>query len=158
MQGKALSDSSNRPDGVTPRLCYVIGRLDRVVRSAIAGALREQGLSVGQYTVLSVLGHRGSLSNAQLARRSYVSPQSMNEVLLTLENRGFVTRVDDPNHGRIRQTALTDKGCQALSACDQLVAQVETDMTTTLTAAERSTLQHLMVECVHGLHGGFPQL
>ena len=96
-----------------PTLSYAIGRLDRVVRSAIADAVREHGLSVAQYTVLSVLGNRGSLSNAQLARRSYVSPQSMNEVLLTLEERGFVIRQDDPNHGRIRQTALTHKGRQA---------------------------------------------
>jgi DNA-binding MarR family transcriptional regulator len=153
-----LSDSSKPTDGVTPGLSYVIGRLDRVVRSAIGGAIRGQGLSVGQYTALSVLGHRGSLSNAQLARRSYVSPQSMNEVLLNLESQGFVTRVDDPNHGRIRQTALTPKGCEALAACDTLVAAVEADMMASLSADERGTLRRLMVECVHGLNGGFPQL
>ena len=45
-------------------------------------------LSLNQYTTLSVLDQRGGLSNAQLARRSLVSPQSMNEVLLALEQRG----------------------------------------------------------------------
>jgi DNA-binding MarR family transcriptional regulator len=148
-----LSDEEATP---TPTLSYVIGRLDRVVRSAIAAAVREQGLSVTQYTVLSVLGHRGSLSNAQLARRSYVSPQSMNEVLLTLEERGFVLRQDDPNHGRIRQTALTHKGRQALAVCGEKVSSVEDSMTTELSAAERNELHRLMVKCVRGLHGGFP--
>lgn len=141
-----------------PRISYVIGRLDRVVRSAIATVIRDQGLSVGQYTVLSVLGHRGSLSNAQLARRSYVSPQSMNEVLLNLENHGYVTREDDPHHGRIRRTVLTSKGRTALAACDALVAEVETEMTASLSIDDRTVLQHLMIECVHGLHGGLPQL
>ena len=141
-----------------PSLSYVIGRLDRVVRSAIAAALRDQGLSVGQYTALSVLGHRGSLSNAQLARRSYVSPQSMNEVLLNLETQGYVTREDDPNHGRIRRAALTAKGRNALAICDALVAEVEAEMTASLSNTDRAVLQRLMIECVHGLHGGLPQL
>jgi DNA-binding MarR family transcriptional regulator len=148
-----LSDDAATP---TPTLSYVIGRLDRVVRSAIAGAVREHGLSVTQYTVLSVLGHRGSLSNAQLARRSYVSPQSMNEVLLALEERGFVLRQDDPNHGRIRQTALTHKGRQALAVCGEKVSLVEQSMTSELSAPERNELHRLMVKCVRGLHGGFP--
>ncbi len=153
-----MLDSDDLTGPVTPSLSYIVGRLDRVVRSAIATALRDQGLSVGQYTVLSVLGHRGSLSNAQLARRSYVSPQSMNEVLLNLENQGFVTREDDPNHGRIRRTVLTAKGRDALAACDALVSNVEVEMTASLTPSDRLVLQHLMIECVHGLHGGFPQL
>ena len=140
----------------TPTLSYAISRLDRVVHSAVANAVREHGLSVAQYTVLSVLGNRGSLSNAQLARRSYVSPQSMNEVLLTLEGRGFVVRQDDPNHGRIRQTALTDKGQQALALCGERVSTVEDEMTSALTASERAELHQLIVKCVRGLHGGFP--
>jgi DNA-binding MarR family transcriptional regulator len=148
-----LSDDAATP---TPTLSYVIGRLDRVVRSAIAEAVREHGLSVTQYTVLSVLGHRGSLSNAQLARRSYVSPQSMNEVLLALEERGFVLRQDDPNHGRIRQTALTHKGRQSLAVCGEKVSLVEQSMTSELSTSERNELHRLMVKCVRGLHGGFP--
>lgn len=148
-----MSDDVTTP---APTLSYVIGRLDRVVRSAIAEAVREHGLSVTQYTVLSVLGHRGSLSNAQLARRSYVSPQSMNEVLLALEERGFVLRQDDPNHGRIRQTALTHKGRQALAVCGEKVSSVEESMTSELSVPERKELHRLMVKCVRGLHGGFP--
>jgi DNA-binding MarR family transcriptional regulator len=140
-----------------PTLSYVVGRLDRVVRSAIAAAVAEQNLSVNQYTVLSVLGHRGSLSNAQLARRSYVSPQSMNEVLLALESRGFVRRDDDPNHGRIRQTALTAKGRAALTRCDGYVEEIEQRMTSSLTSRQRADLHNLMIECVRGLRGGFPK-
>jgi DNA-binding MarR family transcriptional regulator len=141
-----------------PTLSYIIGRLDRVVRSAIADVVREQALSVGQYTVLSVLGHRGELSNAQLARRALVSPQAMNEVLLNLETRGFVERHGDPTHGRIRQTTLTPKGRVALDICNERVAEVEAKMTSALTSAERGHLRHLMIECVHGLEGGLPSL
>ena len=143
---------------VAPTLSYVIGRLDRVAKAAMAKVIREDDLSVNQYTVLSVLGSRGSLSNAQLARRSFVSPQSMNEVLLALEIKGFVGREDDPNHGRIRKTTLTPKGRVALASCDTRVAAVEAQMTGELSAEECALLHRLMVECVRGLHGGFSKL
>ena len=42
--------------------------------------MKPYGLTTLQYTTLSVLGRRGELSNAQLARRAYMTPQSMSEV------------------------------------------------------------------------------
>ena len=61
-------------DGSEPTLLYLVGRIDRVVRRAIGTVLEAQGLSVNQYTTLSVLDRRSGLSNAQLARRALVSP------------------------------------------------------------------------------------
>ena len=55
---------------VEPRISYVIARLERAVRTAINERVRPYGLTTLQYTTLSVLGRRGGLSNAQLARRS----------------------------------------------------------------------------------------
>ena len=54
--------------------------------------LAEWELSVQEYTSLSVLGARPGLSNAQLARRALVTPQSMIEILSKLESRGGVGR------------------------------------------------------------------
>ena len=53
-----------------PRLSYVIGRLDRVLRRRLGAALEPAGLTLPAYTALSVLRDRDGLSNAQLARRS----------------------------------------------------------------------------------------
>ena len=64
-----------------PPCSYLVGRIDRVVRRHIDDVVKAHGLSVNQYTTLSVLDRRSGLSNAQLARRALVSPQSMNEVL-----------------------------------------------------------------------------
>ena len=109
-------------------MLYLVGRIDRVVRRAIDDVVKSHGLSVNQYTTLSVLDHRSGLSNAQLARRSLVSPQSANEVLLTLEQRGLVRRQAHPEHGRILQTRLTAKGRRTLAACDAHVREVEASM------------------------------
>ena len=143
---------SNDGGGVT--LLYLIGRVDRVVRRAIDDVVKEHGLSVNQYTTLSVLGHRSGLSNAQLARRSLVSPQSANEVLLSLERRGLAHRQAHPQHGRILQIRLTAKGRRTLEACDKHVREVESSMLKGLTRQQQASLRHALLSCVHSLHGG----
>jgi DNA-binding MarR family transcriptional regulator len=44
------------------------------------------GLSVPQYTALSVFRAHGSLSNAQLAVRIMTTPQSANEMVKAMES------------------------------------------------------------------------
>lgn len=111
-------------------------------------------LSLNQYATLSVLAERTGLSNAQLARRALVSPQSMNEVLLALERRGYVRRRAHPEHGRILQAQVTAKGRKVLAACESRVAEVEAKMVARLSPSERSTLRRSLLECVHSLDGG----
>ena len=141
-------------DSDTPTLLYLVGRIDRVVRRHINDAVKGRGLSVNQYTTLSVLDRRSGLSNAQLARRALVSPQSMNEVLLTLERRGLVRRRAHPEHGRILQTRLTAKGRRLLAACDAEVHQVEARMIGDLSPGEQAALRHGLLSGVRALHGG----
>jgi DNA-binding MarR family transcriptional regulator len=153
----ASNRAAGGPDAAeagVPTLLYLVGRLDRVVRRAIQDAVKEYGLSVNEYSTLSVLAHRRGLSNAQLARRSLVSPQSANEVLLALERKGLVVRSAHPAHGRILQTRLTAKGRRVLASCDQRVAGVEARMVAGLTGPQHQALRRTLLDCVHRLDGG----
>jgi DNA-binding MarR family transcriptional regulator len=147
--------ASGAPDeSGSPTLLYLVGRMDRVVRRHIHDAVKGHGLSVNQYTTLSVLDRRSGLSNAQLARRALVSPQSMNEVLLTLERRGLVRRRAHPDHGRILQARLTAKGRRLLAACDAGVREVEARMIGDLSPSDQAALRHGLLSGVRALHGG----
>jgi DNA-binding MarR family transcriptional regulator len=141
-------------DGHEPTLLYLVGRIDRVVRRSISSVLKERGLSVNQYTTLSVLARRSGLSNAQLARRALVSPQSMNEVLLTLEERELVQRRAHPDHGRILQARLTPKGRALLARCDAEVQDVEEQMVSGLSAGDRRALRKTLLCSIRSLQGG----
>ena len=149
------SGTTSVDDGaVGPTLLYLIGRIDRVVRRRIDEVVGAHGLSVNQYTTLSVLERRSGLSNAQLARRALVSPQSMNEVLLALEQRGLVRRRAHPDHGRILQARLTAKGRRLLAACDADVREVEGQILSDLTARDEAALRRGLLAGVRALHGG----
>jgi DNA-binding MarR family transcriptional regulator len=136
---------------VEPRLSYVIGRLERVLRRRISVALEPIGLPLPAYTTLSVLRAEDGLSNAQLARRSLVTPQSMNEVLGLLVERGYVRRRAEPGHGRILRTELTRAGSRALERCDRAVDDVEHQMLAGLDADEEAFLRAMLIRCGRAL-------
>jgi DNA-binding MarR family transcriptional regulator len=79
-------------DSDRPLLSYLIGRLDRAIRNGLNEVLAPYELSIPQFTPLSVLKRRPGLSNAQLARRALILPQSMIQVITGLEARGLVQR------------------------------------------------------------------
>lgn len=135
----------------SPRLTYLVGRLERVVRKRIAEAVRPFDLSVAQYTVLSVLRARSHLSNAQLANRAFITPQAMNEVVQTLEAQKLVTRRPDPSHGRIVQLKLTARGTETLRKCDAAVRALEKIMLAGVADEAREALRSSLVNCVQAL-------
>jgi DNA-binding MarR family transcriptional regulator len=141
-----------------PGVSYVVARLDRALRREIEQRTKEYGLSLPQYTALSVLRQQTGLSNAQLARRCYVRPQSMNQVIVQLERSGLIERRPDPAHRRVLRTTLTSAGKKVLSSCDRDVAAMEAVMLAELSAADREQLMHAMISCVHQLGAGFPEL
>ncbi|MES1248497.1 MAG: MarR family transcriptional regulator [Actinomycetota bacterium] len=130
-----------------PRLSYLVGRLDRVLRRRLGEALEPHRLSLPEYTTLSVLQARGGLSNAQLARRSLITPQATNEVLKRLEERRLVRRRPDPEHGRIRPAELTAAGERLLRSADAAVDAVERE----LLAADRTQLRALLEAALRDL-------
>lgn len=106
-------------------LIYVIGRVDQGLRQAIRARLAPWALSVQQYTALSVLDRRPGLSNAQLARRALVTPQSMVEILSKLEQRGLVQRTADPDHALILRAELTREGRALLADVDPGIGAIQ---------------------------------
>jgi len=145
-------------EAVEPRISYIVARLERAVRAAVNERVRPHGLTTLQYTTLSVLGARGQpLSNAQLARRAYMTPQSMIEVIDALERKGLIRRDPHPSHRRVFPATMTAKGLRVLKACDAAVEQMEEDMLAGLSSEERESLLVGLKTCVRALHAGFPE-
>jgi DNA-binding MarR family transcriptional regulator len=137
-----------------PRIGYVVGRLDRALRREIGALVAPHGLTVSQYTALSILREKPGLSNAQLARRTYVTPQSMNEVLAALEGDGLIVRSPAANHGRVVEVVLSARGDAVLAACDRAVSHMENAMLADLDDVGREQLRAMLINCVHRLGAG----
>ena len=134
-----------------PRISYLIKRLERGVRSELDAALRPLGVSTPEYTTLSVLRMRSGLSSAQLARRAFVSGQAMNQIVISLEQRGLIERAADPDHGKILRAQLTRKGTAVLKQCDTATMHVDRILTAQLSGAQEAALREALVKCGEAL-------
>ncbi|MAK55299.1 MAG: MarR family transcriptional regulator [Pusillimonas sp.] len=124
-RAKTQKDSRHAlPDHPTG-FAYLIGRLDRKLNKQLRSRLAPFGLTVAQYTFLSVFRTYGHMSNAKLAERSLISPQSANEMVNLMESKGLIARRVEAAQGRAIPIVLTRKGHALLDDCDKVVAHVE---------------------------------
>ena len=103
-------------DATTPRISYVVKRLESALRAQLDLICRDKGITTMQYVALSVLHVHPGMSSAQLAARSFVSPQSANQMVTTLERTGYLVRAPYEQNRRILQISLTEKGLELLAA------------------------------------------
>lgn len=104
---------------------FALKQAQQALRTRMDAELREIGLTTPQYAVLAYLKAEPGASNAMLARRAFITPQTMQAMLVTLEKSGFITRTPHPEHGRVQRTELTSSGDHALEAASAIVAGAE---------------------------------
>jgi len=141
-----------------PGMSYAIARLHQRVFTSITERVAPYGLTALQFTTLSVLSRHGApLSTSQLARRAFMTPQSMSEVIHALERKGLIKRNPDPNHRRTLPATLTAKGRRVLTACDASVGEFEDAMLDGFSEADRATFRDMIKAAARNLGGGFPE-
>lgn len=104
---------------------FALKQAQQALRTRLDTGLREIGLTTPQYAVLAFLKVEPGASNAALARRGFVTPQTMQAIVVALERSGFIARTPHPEHGRVQTTELTGKGRDALEAASGIVADAE---------------------------------
>jgi DNA-binding MarR family transcriptional regulator len=139
-----------------PRVGYLIYRVERQLRTRLDEAVGTHGLTTPAYVALSILRERDGLSNAQLARWAFVTPQAMSLVILALERRRLVRRRPDPHHRRVMRTSVTARGLRILDDCDRAMDVIETDLLQGLDPATIEPLRVALSSCAHSLQGSRP--
>ncbi|WP_247743242.1 MarR family winged helix-turn-helix transcriptional regulator [Phaeobacter italicus] len=106
-------------------LGYALKRAQQAMRSYMDRRLKEIGLTAPQYAVLATLEVEPGASNAALARLAFVTPQTMQVMLVKLEDAGFIERKPDADHGRIQRTTLTARGQTIVRKAHDIARQAE---------------------------------
>ncbi|ARJ05242.1 putative transcriptional regulator, MarR family protein [Cnuibacter physcomitrellae] len=119
-------------------LGYLLKEVSSVLRAEMEEVLRPLGMTVTHYSCLELLAQRPGLSNSELARGTFVTRQSMNVLLQSLERDGIVTRASEPAVGKVLPTRLTPRGRRSLEKASAAVRSVEDRMLSGLSVAERS--------------------
>ena len=117
---------------------------DHELRQKIDAALEHLGLTSAQYSVLSVIESGETMTSAELARKCFVSPQTMNRILQNLEKDGFVKKSANPDHGLKLDYTFTNKAIKTLCDAHVAVNDIELKMVKGLSKKDIDTLQKLL--------------
>ncbi|WP_415953408.1 MarR family winged helix-turn-helix transcriptional regulator [Streptomyces sp. KLOTTS4A1] len=127
-------------------LLYLVKRTELAVRARLEEMVRPAGITALQYTALTVLQHHDGISAAQLARDSFVTAQTMADMVRALESRGLIHREPNPDNRRERLILLADAGRRLLDEYAEPARALEERMVADLTPEEieafRQALHH----------------
>jgi DNA-binding MarR family transcriptional regulator len=138
-------------------LTYLIKTVHQALRTELDDGLRDVGLTLPQMAVLSTLKHIPGASSAELARAAFVSPQTMGELLATLERGQLIERTPDPRNARVLRTTLTPEGVRAHSRGGTVVSRVESRLGSALTAEEQRLMRKFLERCAAAFEAAKPQ-
>ncbi|MGW2635955.1 MarR family winged helix-turn-helix transcriptional regulator [Streptomyces sp. NPDC001348] len=136
---------------IRPSLLYMVKQVELVVRARLDELVKPAGITALQYTALTVLERHDGLSAAQLARDSFVTAQSMADLVRSLEGRGLVRRERNPRNRRELLILLTDAGRELLAGFADPVRELEERMVSGLTAGQEEEFRRTLAKAWQAL-------
>lgn len=94
---------------------YLLRQAAIAYRIRLERALMDLKVTPPQFYVLIKLAAYPGISNADLARLTLLTPQSLSVTIANLERSGWVLRRPHEAHGRIQRIELTEEGKRLLA-------------------------------------------
>lgn len=138
-------------------LLYLVKQVELAVRARLDELLRPDGLTALQYTALTVLERHPDMSVAQLARNSFVTAQSMADMVapsktVASSNDTATSRPAPPGH------RLSPAGHEFLGRYRDPVNALESRMLHGTTKPQGDCLRRTLTTCHANLAPGQPRL
>ena len=137
---------------------HLLRRLFMALRVQAGEALDPLGYTLPQFGILMMLKRKPGLSNAELARMTFVTPQAMGEVLSGLERSKLIRRKPHEKNARILLAELTAAGEKALAASKEVLDRLNDRMFSRLSPENKKQLGALLELCLIGLDKSVPDI
>jgi DNA-binding MarR family transcriptional regulator len=146
-----MSTAKTAPRSGADWIGYNLKITQHRLRQRLDAELAHFGITAPQNAVLLAVASNPRISNAELARAAFVTPQTMQAILVNLERVGLIERKPHPEHGRVITTELTAAGRKAASQGAKAADVVERQMLSLLSTEETWLLRDLLKRCVAAL-------
>lgn len=133
-----------------PRSMYLLYIAGHAVRSEVEQLLRPLSLTGIQYSILTMIESNGGMSSAEVSRRFFVTPQTMNQTIQGLVNQGLLEKSRDENNKRVLILTLTPAGLELLAQADVIADKVEREAFSVLDDAELAMMRKLLSRVFEG--------
>jgi DNA-binding MarR family transcriptional regulator len=112
------------------------------VEALVAGLARNHGLSHAALNALAVIeGYGGPIPTGEVSTRMHITTGTMTTVLDTLERKGYVQRIADPED---RRRVLVDVTPAAQDLLDQLLPEVQQLALAVMRVLDDKALQQML--------------
>ncbi len=103
-------------------LAYLVRQASVALRTAMDRALQDVDATGPQFMVLTMIVAYPGLSGADLAKLTFLTPQTINVIVSNLERDGAIVKTAHATHGRILRLHATAKGQALLKRCRAHIA------------------------------------
>ncbi|MDP9270351.1 MAG: MarR family transcriptional regulator [Chloroflexota bacterium] len=125
-------------------LGYLVNRVARSMAHQLVEELRAAGVGIGQWAVLLLLWARDGMSQVELARVAAIEPPTVVRTLDRMVRDMLVTRVPDPDDGRVTRIHLTERGRSLRGELVPKAVEVNARNLRRMTLSEGRTLRRLL--------------
>ncbi|MET3967013.1 MULTISPECIES: MarR family winged helix-turn-helix transcriptional regulator [Bradyrhizobium] len=122
-------------------LGYLLRQAHAAVRLTMERTLADLGVTSPQFAVLTMLNAYPGLSGADVARLTFLTPQTVGVIIRNLDRDGAIAMTPHPVHGRIQQWTLTQRGTTLLKACRERVIALEKRLAASLDAKAETAIR-----------------
>jgi DNA-binding MarR family transcriptional regulator len=141
---------------------FLLRLLQHTLQQTMHDALRKEGVELSFAAVVALFGlhFEPGIPGAKLARRAFVSAQTMNSVLRHLELGGLIERRPHPDSRRADSWSLTEAGLVELERAHRVGTSVFNKMLASFDEQEVAAFSDYMRRCIRALGGediGLPQ-
>ena len=133
-----------KPAVLTQKPSWLVSEVSRVAHRLLTGKLATVGSRGYHYRLLAALREFGPASQAKLGRRTGMDRSDVVAAVNELVGRGLADRSPDPDDGRRNIITITPAGTAHLRRLEELLADVQDELLTGLSPAERQQLIRLL--------------
>ena len=137
-----------RPATLMAKPSWLISEVSRLAHPLITGKLATAGSRGYHYRLLAALQEFGPASQASLGRHTAMDRSDVAAAVSELVGRGLAGRAPDPADRRRNVIRITPAGAAHLRRLEELLADVQDELLTPLSPAERQELVRLLSRIV----------
>jgi DNA-binding MarR family transcriptional regulator len=138
----AIGEGKRGEDG---HIGYLLRQAHAAHRIRMEKTLQDMGVTLPQFSVLTMLAAYPDASGAELARLSLLTPQTMSVIINNLERAEIVSRSPHAEHGRIQIIQMTPAGRHLLTRCKAAVSATEKELLADVCAEDETVIRQWLV-------------
>lgn len=115
----------------------------RIVERVVAAGYPQRPAHSAVFAHIDI---EGGTRLTTLAARANMTPQALGELVDDLEELGYLTRQPDPDDRRAKRIVLTERGRACVTAAQQVIVEMETELAALLGARSVQALHRMLTK------------